>query len=207
LTIYLTPAALAISLPIGMLVGTALGLNGRMLSRRLLGCVLLVAVGVSAAALANVGWVVPASNQLYREELMGLLGGQAPLRGDRELTLIELRRAIQHPNRSNPERHARQLGFLYHQRLALALAPLTFAVCALVLTTRRRIRRAATVIVTFVVIACTVALWILGQLLSEQAVVPPLIGAWLSQIVLVHATILIARLPGGIGVSVTQTRA
>ena len=66
LLVYLTPAALAGSIPIGILAGTALGLNGRSLSRRLLGCVLLAAIMTSAGAFANVGWVVPASNQLYR---------------------------------------------------------------------------------------------------------------------------------------------
>ena len=71
LIVLLIPAALASSIPIGILVGTVLGLNGRPFSRRLLGCVLLAATVTSAGALANVGWIVPASNQLYREEFVG----------------------------------------------------------------------------------------------------------------------------------------
>ena len=77
LVAYLIPAALASSIPVGILLGTTFALSGRALSRRLLGTVLLVAIVVSAVAFVNLGWIMPAANQSYREEL---IGGLVPAR-------------------------------------------------------------------------------------------------------------------------------
>ena len=71
LVAYLIPAALASSVPVGILLGTTFALSARALSHRLLGTVLLVAIVVSAVAFVNLGWVVPAANQSYREEFVG----------------------------------------------------------------------------------------------------------------------------------------
>jgi lipopolysaccharide export LptBFGC system permease protein LptF len=212
LVAYLIPAALATSVPIGLFAGTALGLRGRHLSRRLVSAVLLVAVVTSAGEFLNVASVVPASNQWYREEF---LQGSIP-KGEFELTLIEMRRAAEelrrwdaaHPqvgNRQNRDR-ARRLSLAYHQRYALATAPLTFALFAVVLAARRRLGRTAAAVVVCGATACIILVSMLGAFLTVVEVVPPAIGAWLSQIVLVSASLLlVAYSPQG--KIVTQTRA
>ena len=75
-----------------------------------------------------------------------------------------------------------------------------------IVLTMRRLRRVATVVVTCFVVVCTIFLWILGELLSEAEVVPPPIGAWLSLIVLVHASLLLIALKPQ-GRILTRTRA
>jgi lipopolysaccharide export LptBFGC system permease protein LptF len=209
LVAYLIPAALATSVPIGLFAGTALGLRGRHLSRRLVCAVLLVASVTSAGAFLNVAWVVPASNQWYREEF---LRGSIP-KGEFELTLMELRRAAEelrrwdaaHPQVGNRDR-ARRLSLAYHRRYAIATAPLTLALFAMVLAARRRLGRTAAAVVVCGATACIILLWMLGSFLTVVEVVPPPIGAWLSQIVVVMASVALAVVGSDKGKPVIQIR-
>src|SRR5688572_10714963 len=97
-------------------------------------------------------WVAPHANQSFREELVG----RFPERGINELTLTELR---------NSPREA----FLFHVRLAVAVAPLTFATFGVVIATRRWRRSIAVAVACTAVVGFVVALN-LGSSWSEQGV-------------------------------------
>jgi lipopolysaccharide export LptBFGC system permease protein LptF len=189
LILYLLPSALALSLPAGLAIGAALGVSQRARSRRVVAAVGLVALLTSMASLVNVGWVTPVANQSFREEIIG----GTPARGDNELTLTEMRSSV-------------RTAFAYHSGLAIAAAPLTFAVFA-VLTATRRWRRVVAVVVACVAVVSFVFALRIGSVLTKQGAMPPQLAAWMPQILLAYATILISRVPGGDGASVTQTRA
>jgi lipopolysaccharide export LptBFGC system permease protein LptF len=187
LVVYLIPAALATSIPIGLFAGIALGLRGRRLSRRLVGVVLLVAVVTSAGSFVNVAVVTPASNQWYREEI---IQGSVP-KGERELTLIELRRATEELQRWDAaygiERRAdtRRVKAAYQARFAIAATPLTFAILALVLAAGRRLGRLTAALVVCAGTVGLILLWMLGAFLSRLEAVPLPLGVWFLHIVIV----------------------
>lgn len=204
---YLVPSALATSVPIGILIGTILGLAGRTRSHRLPAAVLLAALAISAASFLNVGWIVPVSNQLYREEF---LGGTIP-KGERELTLIETRRAAEELRRwddAHPDRErVKRLTFAYHQRYAIAGAPVTLALLALLLAPRRRIGRTAAAATSCAVAVCFVFVVRLGFFLSQVGVVSPPIAAWFPHLVALTATVLAAINGRRRNLPLTRTRA
>ena len=185
---YLLPMTLPLSLPLGLALGAALGAHGRPSSRRLVGAIMLVALATAAGSLATMAWVIPASNQSYREQMVR----QPLLKGDREMSFAELRHALATAD-SDRSRH---LLFQFHTRLGLAGAPVTFAAFALVLVMRQRMRRevsvAAIVAASF---GYYVALW-LGNGFNRDGILSPQFSAWVPQIALVLATIF-AWLPKG----------
>jgi hypothetical protein len=185
---YLLPMTLPLSLPIGLAFGAALGAHGRRPSRRLVGAIMLVALATAAGSLATMAWVIPASNQSYRVALVR----QPLLKGDREMSFIELRRALA---TADVDR-SKVLRFEFHKRVSISGAPVTFAALALVLVMRQRLPRmlsiAAIVAGSF---GYYVALW-LANGFNRDGVLSPQFNAWMPQIALVLATVL-AALPVG----------
>lgn len=180
---YLLPMTLPLSLPIGLAFGAALGADGRTPSRRLIGAIMLVALATSAASLATMAWVIPASNQSYRVEMMR----QAIPKGERELSFGELKLAIATADTGRSQR----LLFEFHKRLSIAAAPVTFAALALVLVIRRRLWRTVTIAA---IVAGSfgyyVALW-LAQALSKAEALSPQFSAWMPQLALLLTTIVV----------------
>lgn len=80
---YLTPQALAFSLPLGLAVATGWLRHGRARTPKVAAAALLAAVLTSAAMFVNLGWVTPDANQAFREGVTA--------RGDGELRFGELR--------------------------------------------------------------------------------------------------------------------
>jgi hypothetical protein len=202
LMIYLVPAILPLSIPLGLAMGVAFGTHGRALSPRLLGTIILVALAASVVSVINVGWLNPATNQLYREAIVG----QYVPKGDHEFTLTELNRCLVQPDARArlgvSSYRYRSFLFELHQRLGLAIAPLTFCAFALVLASRRRAKRVA--VVAAVCIA-GLGYWLvrwLGNGLSLSESVSPQLGAWMPQIALLLTTILV-----GISRTFIRTRA
>jgi hypothetical protein len=166
LTSFLIPSTLALGLPLGLAMSIA-ATSGRALSRRVRAAVILIAVAASAGSLINVAWVTPWANQAYREEIMG----RPVPRGQNELTLAELNRE---PGGA----------FMFHTRMVLAIAPLTFAVFGVVTATRRRFRRVAAMSVAGAGGVGYVLLLMVGEVMSRRGLVPPVFAAWSPQLLL-----------------------
>jgi lipopolysaccharide export system permease LptF/LptG-like protein len=190
LMFYLVPAILPLSMPIGLAIGVAFGAHRRALSRRLIATIILLALATSAISVMNVGWLSPATNQLFREAIVG----EFVMKGDRELTLPQLNRLAQPSVRARPgirsDRY-RSFVFEFHHRLAFAIAPLTFCAFALVLALRRRAKPlTALVAVSFTGVAYLMIRW-LGNALSVNESVAPQLGAWMPQLALLVTTIVV----------------
>jgi Lipopolysaccharide export system permease LptF/LptG len=184
LMFYLVPAVLPLSVPVGLAIGAALGARGRVVSNRLTAAVMLVAFTMSAVSLVTVGWVTPNSNQAYRE---AIAGARWLNKGDRELTLIELRRSLA----TTDADRTRRLLIEFHRRLAFAAAPITFGAFALVVAIRRRARpTTAVAVIVFAAVGYYVTL-VLGESFSSGEVLSPALGAWISQIALIVTTIVV----------------
>lgn len=194
---YLLPAILPLSMPIGFAIGIAFATNRRELSRRLVGAVILAALVVSVFSFATIGWLTPRTNQLYREAVVG----EFVMKGDREFTLSDLRLATSEGMRQRfaqlrmSDRY-RAFTFELHQRLGIAMAPLTFCALALVLTTRRRLTLTATIAGLSVAFLSYWGMRWLGYGLSLGDSMSPQLAAWIPQVVLMAGTILVA-LPKG----------
>jgi lipopolysaccharide export LptBFGC system permease protein LptF len=191
LTAFLVPSVLTRSLPIGILIGTTLGLAGRPQSPRLPSAILLGSVLLSTASFVNVKWIVPAADQRYQQELFALTVPEA----ERELTLTDMRRAAAELRLSDatyrdPAR-VRRLTFVSHYGYAIAAAPFTFALFALFLSPRRRLGRMAAVALFCAMTASTVVVLNLGFFLLQFEQISPAVSAWLPHIFVVTATAVV----------------
>jgi len=184
LMIYLLPAVLPLGVPVGVAIGAALGARRGVLSNRVIAAVMLFALAMSAGSLITIGWVTPNSNQAYREAIIGVRWLN---KGDREMTLIELRRSLAMKDQEG----ARRVLLEFHQRLSFALAPMTFAAFGLMLAIGRRPSVMSAVgVVCVVAFGYYIVMWF-GRGLGKDAVLPPQLGAWLPQIALILTTILV----------------
>lgn len=116
---YLLPQALSVALPMGIVFGILLGLRGRIATPRVRGIVAALAIVCAVASLVNVGWILPAGNQKFRELAFQMVSGESRVylsRGMNELTLVEL---------------ASLSTFEFNFRLAFALSPLVLGFLSL----------------------------------------------------------------------------
>jgi len=193
LTIYIIPSILPLTTAWAALLTIACSGRER-LTRKLTAAVLAAAFACSIAMFADLAWLVPDSNQAFREAVFNavasrgeLVFGPPPVRGDREMSMGELRRQMV----LQPER-ARHLAFTYHTRWSMSAAPLILAGFALLLV-RSIKRRAASV-----AIACVlcVGYWVV-QLFAQAAMkggYPVVLSAWLPNLVVLDLCLLAAAL-------------
>ena len=127
----LLPFALGISVPMALTFGIAFGLGGRMVSRRLVQAVVLVALVSSVAAVVDGGWIAPAANQMFRA-LRASEAGIAPesVRPNAgEMSSPELRQHIRRVSATGQASPAeiRTLEMTYASRWAMAFSPIALA--------------------------------------------------------------------------------
>lgn len=188
----LLPQALAVTLPLGLMFGILLALRNRALSRHVRRTVAVLASGCSVAAFVVVGWVLPASNQAFRESMAGM---PVP-RGLNELTISELAVRDAPPAAGAPGSTPRRLAFEFHLRLALAAAPLTLGLFSIgVIARRRRVYGP-------VPVALAASMWALGYytlMVDARSAVyqghwlPPAAAAWAPNLVIVAMTLALFR--------------
>jgi hypothetical protein len=145
------PLALAFGLPLGILVG----LRGRSIKRRVRRNVRAICVVSAAAAFPICAWVLPETNQAFREAVVGR--GRPPLRGANELSFPELRSRLAVLNAAGRPDEMRPYLYSYHARLASSAAPFIWGLFALTLAsvTRRTLLSTAIVVAAGVCyIAC-----------------------------------------------------
>lgn len=127
--LYLTPQALVLAIPLGLMFGVLSGLRGRVATRRVRRSVAALAIVSSIVTLVLVAWTMPAANQAFRE----LMVGHRLPRGFNEMTLRELARTPAQ-NIWIVSATANRLAFEFHFRLALAFASLALGLFAIAVT-------------------------------------------------------------------------
>jgi Lipopolysaccharide export system permease LptF/LptG len=201
LAIFLTlvPSAMSVALPMGIVVGVLCGLRGRVATSRVRQAIVSLAVVCSLAMFVNLGWILPASNQAFRE----VTAGRRVAPGTNELALGDLRQLAR--DRFVIPLIASRRAFDLHFRVALAFAPLALGLFALgVSGVRRRAAGLLTVgvlgfaacFVYYLLLYCSRAVMYQAPFeVSEH--IPPIIAAWASNLVfLVPALLLHLRTRG-----------
>jgi len=135
--VYLIPQGVSFALTVALTVWIVCQFGGHLTSRRAIRFVVATAVAISAASFAVHGWITPAANQAYRVEWARSTGQQTPTRGYPELTFNEaqerLSAALRNPGTMS-EYDLHVLAVSYEGRLAASIAPIVFAVFALLIT-------------------------------------------------------------------------
>jgi hypothetical protein len=150
LTIFLAlvPMALSVALPMGVVFGVLYGLRGRAATARVRHAIVGLAVVCSLAMIVFVGWILPVSNQLFREVMFG--GPLAP--GTNELTIVELWHEAR--NRVVMTVITGRYAFEFHLRLALAFAPLALGLFSLGMATAKRKASSILAVGAFALVSC-----------------------------------------------------
>jgi hypothetical protein len=189
LMLYMIPQSLPFTIPMALTLGTVYGLRSRVLSRRLVLSVVVLAMVCSAASFATVFWVAPAANRAYSVSVAQLTGADAPtaVKEPGELTLGEHRRQIQSPvvGDAAARRNARGMEFYYYSRWALSSAPIVLTLLGLSIVACRSMGRVAVG-----VLACSAFLnyYVLlygGRAMTLGGPLPTYIGAWLPNVILI----------------------
>jgi hypothetical protein len=145
LVFYLLPATLPVTVPCGF--GLAISQTSLGRSRQRAHGAFIIATALSLLTFATVGWIMPASNQAYRNTA----AGRDVMRGFNELTFPEIRAELAaEPERlsiwatrdvADPGFTVREAEYSYQSRLAISVAPIVVALFAFSLSLRRRILR------------------------------------------------------------------
>lgn len=204
--LMLLPQALAVSLPMALTLGVALGLAGHV-SARLAIAVAVIGLVCSIGSVANLGWLVPAANQAFRtaafermRQQQGDTGWTSPPRGESELTLVDLDRLIQRRQAFPVGSHYElddltRLRTGYHMRWALAFAPCALVLFAMSLAAYTRKKWKIRVAIGIALLGYYAILY-WGRLFALNHDLPPPAGAWLPNVVftlLSAATVMLVR--------------
>jgi lipopolysaccharide export LptBFGC system permease protein LptF len=195
LVLYSVPSALVIALPLGLVFGILLGLRDGASTTRVTWTVAALGIGGSAAAFIIVGWLMPATNQAFRE----LAAGSRLLLGFNELSLGELAsgdsaRLMRVMGESVT---SRRLAWEFHFRVALACAPLALALFSLGVTAARR-REYGPITMGAAALAASFGYYVLlfnarqGLLYSDW--LPPAVAAWVPNLVFLMLALLLSRM-------------
>lgn len=195
LATYMVPSSLALTIPLGLVLGVAWMCHGAARTRRLAVGVVVFAALCSVATFANLAWLTPEANQAYRKIVFARLAGSTadrPLaRGLNELTLPAMRARLEEFRTVGPARDARQFETAYYQRLALGVAALPMVGVVLALAYRRRWGRARLTVAALGLSVGYYAALVTSPDLGESLGVPPIVIGWAATAVCAAAVILI----------------
>lgn len=171
----LVPQAMSVALPMGVVLGVLCGLRGRVATSRVQLAIVLLAIVCSLAMFVNVGWILPASNQVFRE----IAAGRPVARGMNELTLAEL---------------AEKDIFQFHFRLALAFAPLALGLFALGVAAATR-RTSNALLIGVIALGSCFAYYVLlyWSRLDIGGHFPAIVAAWSPNFVFLAVALLLLR--------------
>jgi lipopolysaccharide export LptBFGC system permease protein LptF len=194
-----TPSTLPIAVPIGLAIGVALGLKGRPTTTAK-NAILVTAFAVSILSFGTMEWVMPDANQSFRQAMFNARAsrvavmaqgrGGGVIRGVNEMQLSALRREAQFASALNHPGRMRRSAWKYHLRWALPLAApvLTFLAFALI---DRRVSRSVGLVTASCVAYFGLTIFSL-VLVFEFPRLPPVVGAWLTNIVFVGITMFVS---------------
>jgi hypothetical protein len=189
MVVLLIPQAVPIALPIGLSFGVLACRRDAPIHPRLARRLVINAVIWSAASFVMLGWIVPNTNQTFRELMYSRsdpprvdgAGPRRPLaRGRNELTIVQLEQQLRAA--SADHRVARGLAFTYYQRWALASATLVMVCFALGAIRRWRIGLFSG---SMVALSSDIAYWLLleaGRQYALDGSWSSVAGAWLPNV-------------------------
>jgi lipopolysaccharide export LptBFGC system permease protein LptF len=194
LVVYLIPAQLPLTVPAGLTLGTTVGLAGRTISRRMLAVLVFVGFASSVASFLTLDWIVPTTNQAYREAVVGY----AVARGNNELSFREARARIESAARagmsaSDAVRYIRTERTRYYARWAITATPLLLTLFSLAVVTRRRFGRLRAGVAGCLGIVGYAFFFTLGAYLGLNGFMPPLLAAWLPHIAIFATSVAVLR--------------
>ena len=188
---YFMPQAVPLAIPIGVAFGIALGLANSVSTRATARAVLLSATVAASASCVTMVWVMPTSNQSYREELARNIGVSGPLtEGYAEMSLSELRRAGVVAAAAGDRRAAEESAWFLHTRFALAAAAIAISAFLLTIGVRRAGLRM--LVAAFTCFGYWALLHAGEWLAVTTRTISASAGAWLPNILFVSAALLIA---------------
>ncbi len=192
LVLYSAPSALALALPFGLVFGILFSLCNQGSTARVTWTVTAFLILCSAGAFVIIGWATPAANQAFRE----LAAGRRVLRGLNELTLGELASG-------DPVRVMRMISggvtterlvWEFQVRIALAFAPLALGLFSLGVAASRR-RNYGPVYTGVAGLTASFGYYALlfyaRQDVLDGAWLPPIVGAWVPNLVVIAITLLL----------------
>jgi lipopolysaccharide export LptBFGC system permease protein LptF len=153
--LYIVPQAIPIAFAFGLPLGILLGLRGRPSTNRIRWSVVGLSLIGAALSFAVCAWVLPETNQAFRESLFNPPRFLA--RGANELSFGELSARLAALQQQDRLEETGTLLFSYHARLAASATPLIWGIFALVLSSvsRRTVLSITTLVVAGVTyIAC-----------------------------------------------------
>ncbi len=183
---YLLPQAV-VALPISLVAASLWNSRrDRPAARRtLIGMIAVATLGTVALL-----WVLPDSNQAFRELMYGDRL-RPPSRGANELGFVSLLRALGRPAWVGPWNSTPSLRLAFYGRLALVTSPLVFGALAMALSRPYRRGVAMALAAIFTLSYLSYFIWPAALLLrAEQGLLSPFIAAWAPN--LVALTILVA---------------
>jgi lipopolysaccharide export LptBFGC system permease protein LptF len=197
LVMYLIPAVLVLSVPVGLSLGTTLGIGGQSISRRLAIALLMIGFGLSVASFVMVDRVVPVTNQAYREAWFGSSGVQ---RGSRELTLAELRARLKSYPRAGlgaaeAARRMRVEERDYYWRYAAIGIPFVFTLFALAIVGCRRFGRFGGGCAGLLGLVVWCLLTMTLPHVPRDGFWPPMFAAWLPHIAIIATSVALLQSP------------
>jgi hypothetical protein len=130
LFVYVLPQAIPIAVVFGLPMGILVALRGRPVTRRIGWSVLAITVVWMAITFSVCAWLLPETNQLFRETVVGRGRSTGLARGANELTFRELTARLA-ALKSTAGVEARAYVFSFHARMAAAVAPVIWGIFAL----------------------------------------------------------------------------
>lgn len=190
------PQAVPLAIPIGLTFGIAIGMTRRTATRGITRSILLSAIVGSLVSFATLAWVMPVSNQWFRESLAERNAGVEIhlTKGPNEMTFSELDRQAAIAAAAGDGIRSGTYTWSFHLRFALSVASIVLAGLLLATSVVFRAR------ILVALLAC-VAYWALIYAGEELAIyssgpgyhragtIPIIVGAWLPNIVLTAAAL------------------
>ena len=195
LGLYLVPMTIPIALPVGLTVGILAGMRGAHPSHAIVVRLLAMAMLATIVSFATLGWIVPESNQAFRqrawEQVARVNGFEIrPLaRGVNELKWIDLRERVR--TSSLDGIHDPAAAFAYYQMWTLPLATLILALFAAAVARRWRVRAAIGSVAAITTLFAHYSLIFAGRQAAMDGALGPATAAWLPDLCVVAGAIAI----------------
>ena len=197
LSIYLIPQALPLSVPFGLAVAVASMLRGAALTRKLAAAVLVAGALASVGMFANFSWLIPESNQRFREMVWAQLdphpNPSTPLgRGLNELGWSDARKRLREMRARADTGELRRSETTYYRRFAMSVTPMVIVGLIVAIAFRRAWTRAGLTSVALFLCASHYALQSSTWTLVDITIVPPIVLVWTPDAICGLAALLLA---------------